>query len=123
MTAPRRIQRKRSAGWRKPENTVNITRPGPWGNPYILRNTKEGTTMGTEGSPSMGGTTVGNPRVTYDTLLRDSVAAYEQWVRNNPEYVARAKQSLAGKNLMCWCPEDSLCHGDVLLQIANEPWL
>lgn len=32
LDAPHRIQRQRTAGWRKPKNTVNVTRPGPWGN-------------------------------------------------------------------------------------------
>jgi len=29
-----RIQRKRSRGWRTPENTVYVGRPGKWSNPY-----------------------------------------------------------------------------------------
>jgi hypothetical protein len=34
MNTPERIQRKRSKGWRMPENTVSVTRPGKWGNPF-----------------------------------------------------------------------------------------
>ncbi len=33
-TKPARIQRKRTKGWKKPANTVCVTRPGRWGNPY-----------------------------------------------------------------------------------------
>lgn len=33
---PRRVQRKRVKGWRMPENTVSVCRPGPWGNPFIV---------------------------------------------------------------------------------------
>jgi hypothetical protein len=29
---PKRIQRKRTKGWRMPPNTVSVTRPGPFGN-------------------------------------------------------------------------------------------
>jgi len=29
------------------------------------------------------------------------------------------RKELAGKNLMCWCPEDQPCHADTLLEIAN----
>ena len=29
--------------------------------------------------------------------------------------------TLAGKDLMCWCPPSQPCHADVLLEIANEP--
>ncbi len=31
---PKRIQRKRIKGWRMPENTVSVCRPGKWGNPF-----------------------------------------------------------------------------------------
>jgi len=27
---------------------------------------------------------------------------------------------LRGHNLVCWCPLDQSCHGDILLQLANE---
>lgn len=30
------------------------------------------------------------------------------------------KDELKGKNLACWCPCDSPCHCDVLLEIANK---
>ncbi|MBT3185663.1 MAG: DUF4326 domain-containing protein [Nitrospina sp.] len=31
---PKRIQRKRAKGWRKPDNTVIVDRASRWGNPY-----------------------------------------------------------------------------------------
>lgn len=31
---PIRIQRKRTKGWKMPPNTVSVTRPGKWGNPF-----------------------------------------------------------------------------------------
>ena len=33
---PKRIQRKRTKGWRMPANAVSVTRPGKWGNPYTV---------------------------------------------------------------------------------------
>jgi len=33
---PRRIQRKRTKGWRMPEGVINCTRPGPFGNPIKI---------------------------------------------------------------------------------------
>lgn len=38
MSAPVRIQRKRSRGWKMPENTVSVCRPGKWGNPFTFAN-------------------------------------------------------------------------------------
>lgn len=34
---PHRIQRKRTKGWKMPENTVYVGRPTKWGNPYTLQ--------------------------------------------------------------------------------------
>ncbi|MFK0288318.1 DUF4326 domain-containing protein [Streptomyces sp. NPDC090499] len=33
---PKRIQRKRTRGWRKPEGTVSVARPTRFGNPFML---------------------------------------------------------------------------------------
>lgn len=32
--APKRIQRRRTKGWKMPRNTISVARPGPFGNPY-----------------------------------------------------------------------------------------
>ena len=37
MTKPKRIQRKRTLGWRKPDGVVNVSRSSKWGNPYAVR--------------------------------------------------------------------------------------
>ena len=31
---PKRIQRKRTKGWKKPDNTIYVGRGSEWGNPY-----------------------------------------------------------------------------------------
>ena len=31
---PRRVQRKRTKGWRMPANTLYVGRPSRWGNPF-----------------------------------------------------------------------------------------
>src|SRR5262245_11451243 len=38
---PERIRLSRAKGWRMPPNTVVVSRPGPWGNPFIVG--KDGT--------------------------------------------------------------------------------
>lgn len=49
----------------------------------------------------------------------DAIRAYEDWVLNQPELVAKIKKELKNKILGCHCkPLD--CHGDVLLKIANS---
>ena len=31
------------------------------------------------------------------------------------------RAELAGRDLVCWCPQDEPCHGDFLVAIANSP--
>lgn len=49
----------------------------------------------------------------------DAIRLYEEWLRAQPELVETVKKELKGKTLGCWC-KPLACHGDVLLQIANE---
>lgn len=35
---PERIQLKRAKGWKMPPNTVKVSRPGKWGNPFTFAN-------------------------------------------------------------------------------------
>lgn len=37
MTALKRVQRRRIAGWTMPDNTVYVGRPTRWGNPFAYR--------------------------------------------------------------------------------------
>ncbi len=94
--SPRRItwRRGRSAkGWRKPDNTVAVTRGTPWGNPFPVTKNR-------------------------DALM--AVAEFSRMVMGDPDYQARCRQQLQGKNLMCFCKPDDPCHADVLLQVANS---
>jgi hypothetical protein len=93
---PIRIQRRRVKGWKKPENTINVCRPGFFGNPF---------------------------KVGKDSSNEYAVSIYEDWLKEFPEgrfTAKKAKELLRGKNLMCFCSLDQPCHADVLLRIANE---
>ena len=90
----KRIQRKRTSGWRMPDGCVYVGRPTKYGNHYTILN--------------------GN--------RRNAVALYWHWLHMSPAGVRvaeLARQELAGKDICCWCREDKLCHGDALLCIAN----
>ncbi|MFD6699709.1 MULTISPECIES: DUF4326 domain-containing protein [unclassified Microbacterium] len=95
---PRRVQLSRRRGWRKPQNTVIVSRPSKWGNPV-----------------KRGDLWCGIPVQTNTEL----VTAFRSLCTENPAYVAEVRAQLAGKNLACWCPLDQPCHADVLLEIAN----
>ncbi|HEX3335267.1 MAG TPA: DUF4326 domain-containing protein [Jatrophihabitans sp.] len=94
---PKRIQLRRTQGWRKPEGTIVVARPSRWGNPFRI------------GPAGEGGLT-----------REQAVRAFAQWLRAHPDHVRAVRAELAGHDLACWCPLDAPCHADVLLQVANE---
>jgi len=94
-----RIRLSRAKGWRKPENAVVVSRPGRWGNPYVI------------GTPENGGNITRQMAVEhYERALRDG-----RLVRKLEDV-----RELIGKDLACWCPLDEPCHADVLLKIARR---
>lgn len=55
---------------------------------------------------------------------RVATAAYRLWLADRTHLKGRARASLAGRNLACWCaiPEPGqpdYCHGAVLLEVCN----
>lgn len=141
MAEPRRVQLRRTKGWKMPENTVRVARPGKWGNPFDFRKSDccwVALSYGCRG----------------DRLGRQeaSVRAFREWI--NPGYGRRhalmelqpafgndrdkvpvgpkitaglaptlteVVGELRGKNLACFCKLDEPCHADVLLELANPP--
>ncbi len=105
---PRRIQRKRLKGWRMPANTISVTRPGPFGNPFIgplaVAAFREWLAYGRS-----------------DTVLRGDAGVGMAFM---PTEECRCRivsllPSLRGRNLACFCPLGKPCHADVLIELAN----
>jgi hypothetical protein len=92
MGEPVRVQLSRKKGWRMPENTVRVSRPGKWGNQY---------TAASEGSTER------------------AIARYENRLIGLLQIQAIDLRELRGKNLACWCKIGEPCHADVLLKLAN----
>lgn len=119
MTAPKRIQRRRTKGWRMPVNTKYVGRGSRWGNPYrAIRGTVWGPSRPIEGGDL-------HAYSTHAPASNAVVAAIENYHRDI-DCAIRSKlttedirRELAGKDLACWCPLDQPCHADVLLEIAN----
>lgn len=103
---PKRIQRKRTKGWRMPDrrHAVFVGRPTIWGNPFDWSK-----------MPAAG------------ALARKTVVeVYRHWLEHPECYPDVRKpptteqiKTLAGLDLVCWCPPDQPCHADVLIGIAN----
>lgn len=99
---PERIQRKRTKGWRAPKGAVYVGRPSTFQNRWAIG--------------------------VFSKHLGRRVETREEAVRvfrevgppSEPHLAAYIREQLKGKDLMCWCPLDGLCHADVLLEIANS---
>lgn len=83
---------------------VYIGRPSVWGNPFSHKN---GTLA----------------KYKVDTV-EQAVDRYREWVMAQPTFVDVIKRELKGQVLGCWCKTANnpyaLCHGDVLVKIANQ---
>lgn len=108
---PIRIQRRRSKGWKMPENTVCVCRPSIWGNPFSIHpHHKPGRQWNC-------GATISVP------TAEDAVQCFREMMACEGERAdaLRARlPELRGKNLACWCRLDAACHADVLLELANS---
>jgi hypothetical protein len=104
MSGPVRIQRQRIKGWKMPDNTVSVTRPGKWGNPWPIGEFGPMDRFAIDAEGAVG-------------LFRMMLADAE--MRHAARFPADLSP-LAGKNLACFCPLNQPCHADVLLELANK---
>lgn len=126
--APQRIQQRRTAGWRKPQGAVAIGRGTRWGNPFRIAKVP----CPTHGRCWSVRTDTHDERIWREHLPSDEAARREAVdlfalhiaAMGNYEYdtqtLALARAELAGRDLMCWCPPAHACHGDILLDVANN---
>ncbi len=103
---PKRIQMRRTKGWRKPAGALYCGRPGLLGNPFAvaLHGQKEAVDLHRrwlEGSLS--------PQELRSLSLGD---LRQRVLQKLPE--------LRGRDLGCWCRLDQPCHVDTLLRLAND---
>lgn len=75
-----------------PEGSIYIGRPSKWANPFVI---------GKDGDRN---------------TVKDKYIAY---MKDNHQLIADARVELKDKNLLCHC-KPGVCHGDLLLQIAND---
>lgn len=112
---PTRIQRRRTTGWKKPDNCVIVDRTSRFGNPLSIDSAID----------AFG----------YDEAEAREyvVAAFKSWLRGIRSYwqssegdqarerILAGLPNLVGKDLACACAPDELCHADVLLEWAADP--
>lgn len=99
---PKRVQRKRTKGFKLPPNTIYVGRPSKWGNPYQVKNGDIESAVRT---------------------FRSEIEWYlsgKGCSQKKTEQIKKELEKLRGKNLACWCPLNQSCHADVLLELANK---
>lgn len=128
MTTPRRIQRRRTRGWRLADATTNplgavyVGRPTRFGNPYRIVRSDHGLLV-------QWGETGGSVG-TFPTDIharRYATDAYRIWINQPEQEDTRAlfRALLHGRDLTCWCPlpdpgQPDHCHAAVLLRLVND---
>ena len=98
MSKPKRIQRRRSKGWRMPPGAVYVGRPTQFGNPLKVLGLSQKEAV-----------------EEYRALINQGVCYRGLFVCHDV-----IRRELRGKDLACWCPLDQPCHADVLLEVANS---
>lgn len=109
---PKRIQRKRSKGWRMPENTVYVGRPSRWGNWFPFYEwIQDGGDLYSARE---------KVRDLFEDNLEEMIESGDCLPVNGEDLtIEEWLAPLRGKDLACWCPLDHPCHADVLLRLAN----
>lgn len=119
---PRRIQLRRTKGWRKPPDAIVVARPTKWGNPYAIGDGAD-IHVHADGYSIEVALTADLAVALYRDLM---ITRTQHFPDEHPEDAAYADRWLAdletlrGHDLCCWCPLDAPCHGTVLLEMANR---
>lgn len=110
---PKRIQRKRTKGYRLPPDAVYVGRPTLWGNPFTVRPVRRSGPFDVLLNGEFRG-----QHTDLEVARRSAVDLYREALRIfEPD--EDFWTPLTGRDLACWCPLDQPCHADVLLEIAN----
>jgi hypothetical protein len=118
-TTPKRIQLKRSRGWRKPEGAICVGRPSKWGNPFrVGSHLVQGNLRKKRGDIEFAAIVLN--REIIDAA--EAVAAFRTKLLRGQLGISidDVKRELRGHDLACWCALDQPCHADILLAIANK---
>ena len=133
---PKRVQmHRRKGGWRNDHpDAVIVARPSKWGNPIILDEPIYIFTI-ISMAPERGERTMREWRrdacaeafrlmmlAERRDIPAEEVTDLDRAMALKPGHYpthAEIRAELRGKDLACWCPLDSPCHADVLLEIAN----
>ena len=105
----KRVQRKRTKGWKMPKNTKYVGRPTKWGNPFLVED------LGAEKAVKRYKECILNNAMCY--YYFDEIEASIQFYKFR--WMVENLGQLRGLDLACFCPLDQPCHADVLLELLK----
>lgn len=112
MKKSRRIQRKRTKGWRMPKNSIYVGRPTKWGNPFIGPGAVDAYREWIETGWRWRTGVVGPQNLHVEHVVG--------WETPPQRELLGQLGELRGKNLVCWCKKGKPCHADILLELASK---
>lgn len=106
-----------------PPNTISVTRPGRFGNPFFLNHGVIYAHVIIENETEI----LYGVRVYGNGEVEDAIDLYKKWLDGEIITVGDGNLPvipdigiLKGKNLACFCKEGSPCHADILLKLVNQ---
>lgn len=120
--APRRIQLRRTKGWRLPEGAVVCRRPTKWGNVWRVEPTREPGAGWLVRGPGDRRTNVFETKIEAQA---EAVVIHRRWIQREPRYAGTFHpldhlDEIRGRDLACTCRTIDPCHVDTLLDLANR---
>lgn len=132
---PIRTQRRRTKGWRMPENAVYVGRPSRWGNPFVdgrfiaLAASAMGVKDWADAAVILhrawvsGAVRIEPLRGRASIEFTEGSLGGSLWIEGVGRYDLPKSPDLSalrGHDLACWCDLSAPCHADVLLELANR---
>ena len=103
MTTPKRVQRKRTKGWRMPDGARYVGRPSKWGNPFHVGGKAHVFMLGGWVQEDIPNAAVAVGMFEDWLSQKVNVRRDGDWYRNNM-LVSLSAGELFGLDLVCWCP-------------------
>lgn len=110
-------QRRRSKGWRKPEGSVCVDRTSRWGNPFKVGD----EVVAEDDEYGLVIWIVETSALAADLFARwlDGATWFNDDREDRRQWILDHVHELAGKTLLCWCPQPGPCHAHVLAELAD----
>lgn len=108
----KRIQRKRTKGFKMPTDAVYVGRPTKWGNPY-----KVGKMFIPEDEIFLNPF---NPKWEMCKDIKQALSLYENFLKREIQNKRLDLSELKGKKLACWCNLNLPCHVDIIEKFLNQ---